>query len=89
VLVLSVDVDQKPAQQLQVLQRRGLAVDERTRAAVYTDHSPQRALRAVIEAALAKPIDRRVLVRAVELHADLCAVGAGAYGARVRAISER
>ena len=47
------------------------------------------ALRAVVESALAKPIDRRVPVRAVELHADLGSLGARAHRARVGAVSER
>ena len=88
-LVLAVDVDEQTAEKLEVLQRRGLAVDERARAAVGADHAAQRALRPLVEAALPKPVDRRVPRWAVELHADLRALGARAHGARVGAIAER
>ncbi len=58
--VLPVDVHEQAAESLQVLQRSGLTVDERTGAAIAADDASQCAARAIVEAAFRKPTKRIV-----------------------------
>ena len=86
--MLPMNVEQQPAERLQVLKCDGLVVDECTRSTFIVDHAPQSARSSVIEAMLTQPHDRRVLFGAVEDHADFSAIGALPDRVRICSVAE-
>ena len=87
--VLTVNVDEKIPERPQILQRHGMTVDERARAALGADQAANEAAVVLIESLLTQPRSGRVVGIAVEQHADLGTSRALANSAGVGAIAQR